>query len=758
MFVHFSVPGSENADAARITQAGRISADTSAPYTPISLSPPQTDTLSTTTTTAIAPLSPGLDNRTGGTLVKSILAEFSKLAPPEAPRTPSQTKDIDAIIEENYMIMTPKKNTFDFGEGAMVPSNHENENEENPYVEMTQGLTTSVLDPYELVTFGDTLETPQVPPQMEPLYMELHNPKLRTNTHDIQKDESIKKNDLPDILLPSSVQDSKSDSSDADDEASKDLESLYSANPRFSLSDVFRPASYYLGASQTALPEQDSSDSELVSPPPIPRSPPPMEDFDQPKQKQDKVKGDDLSLCSLQTDEGTSRIRTFSHSQNSDSDVEYVRKDIQRLFKRRPVSEEYRDEVESLDSEFNSTDIKKYLEKIDDDLVFTNKYHDYENMIVTKIKLSSPKILHTRELSKDSQGTTYLSDTSESAFLGSPQSGFDDIKPSEKEKYDYSLTSAPYYYSDLGLNTNALCGGGMLKLNNQRGTNNGGKRDITHIVNPIRGSLHNRPASNHTGDFSFGQPFKLANELATRSASVDFLNLTDKSGQIDKKNVYESDTLKRLKVPDMQNPQQRNVYPSKKDEKFVSDEDGIVRRTHSLEGLLENVLGDSEQQVDPNEGSYLWEEDSIWRERLRDASQRHTKSLDDLDCVGIANVTNSKMATSPKEPKSKKPPRAITRDVVYVNDTVYNMPVQEKFAKQPPEQSLSTTGTSTKQNAGSKSASFIIDREKLRQWDLMSSASSAGARATASAEVEFVGGGGDGNRASQPVAQEAGTS
>lgn len=102
---------------------------------------------------------------------------------------------------------------------------------------------------------------------------------------------------LPDILNSSStsVQQQKSDrdSSDADDEASKDLDSLDTPrHPRFSLSDTFRPASYYLGASSdralivlgsvpTSTAEQhDSSDSDLVSPPPIPTSPLPLDDFD----------------------------------------------------------------------------------------------------------------------------------------------------------------------------------------------------------------------------------------------------------------------------------------------------------------------------------------------------------------------------------------------------------------------------------------------------------------------------------------------
>jgi hypothetical protein len=103
---------------------------------------------------------------------------------------------------------------------------------------------------------------------------------------------------LPDILNSSSTsahQRSDRDSSDADDEASKDLDSLDTPrHPRFSLSDTFRPASYYLGASSVSdralmvlgnmptstVEQHDSSDSDLVSPPPIPTSPLPLDDFD----------------------------------------------------------------------------------------------------------------------------------------------------------------------------------------------------------------------------------------------------------------------------------------------------------------------------------------------------------------------------------------------------------------------------------------------------------------------------------------------
>nr|CAD7425490.1 unnamed protein product [Timema monikensis] len=104
---------------------------------------------------------------------------------------------------------------------------------------------------------------------------------------------------LPDILNLSNAASqnkppgkSDRDSSDADDEASKDLDSLDAPrHPRFSLSDTFRPASYYLGASSISgrammliggvtTEHHDSSDSDLVSPPPIPTSPPPLDELD----------------------------------------------------------------------------------------------------------------------------------------------------------------------------------------------------------------------------------------------------------------------------------------------------------------------------------------------------------------------------------------------------------------------------------------------------------------------------------------------
>lgn len=54
--------------------------------------------------------------------------------------------------------------------------------------------------------------------------------------------------------------------------------------------------------------------------------------------------------------------------------------------------------------------------------------------------------------------------------------------------------------------------------------------------------------------------------------------------------------------------------------------------------------------------------------------------------------------------------------MTYVNDNIYNMPVADKQQKEAEDEKTSKTDAKNKEN------SFIIDREKLRQWDLLSSA------------------------------------
>jgi hypothetical protein len=188
--------------------------------------------------------------------------------------------------------------------------------EENPYIEMSNALSSSSekIQPYDLALLSDKKDN------YEPLYMELaaqssslssdiglKEQKMQCDKTNVsntnkkvmpesaktatlsKKQARIKKrssHDLPDILKQSSQNYIKSESSsDADDEDVPSEPITLKSRTRFSLSDTFRPASYYLGASTSSSSVRknvplaeclDSSDSEIVPPPPIPSTSPPL--------------------------------------------------------------------------------------------------------------------------------------------------------------------------------------------------------------------------------------------------------------------------------------------------------------------------------------------------------------------------------------------------------------------------------------------------------------------------------------------------
>ncbi|XP_025415374.1 uncharacterized protein LOC112687055 isoform X3 [Sipha flava] len=160
----------------------------------------------------------------------------------------------DPNDEQYYLPMTPSKKSVleeDISKSKLVIVDAEDQ--EN-YVEMTQS-SKPILAP-----------SPKVDKKSHYEYIA-----YKTNSNYEPVYTEVKNKTLPDILKSSTNVNSsiKSDSSDADDEASKDLDSLDTpCHPRFSLSDTFRPASYYLGAA-TNEDTHDSSDSDLVSPPPM---------------------------------------------------------------------------------------------------------------------------------------------------------------------------------------------------------------------------------------------------------------------------------------------------------------------------------------------------------------------------------------------------------------------------------------------------------------------------------------------------------
>ncbi|XP_049884927.1 uncharacterized protein LOC126379948 isoform X1 [Pectinophora gossypiella] len=191
--------------------------------------------------------------------------------------------------EDHYLPMSPRKistiepahktilqnlSVFD----QSMPQGYE----DNPYVEMNIGNEEEDMQTYEIVCVNNG--------KVEPVYMELSNvtPKEKESEDVAPKtkfllDTASNFADTKDHTLKRASKGDRTskerfDCSDADDEASKDI-SLDTPFSRFSISDTFRPASYYLSSSRNITDMQDSSDSEILPPPPIPSSSPPCEEL-----------------------------------------------------------------------------------------------------------------------------------------------------------------------------------------------------------------------------------------------------------------------------------------------------------------------------------------------------------------------------------------------------------------------------------------------------------------------------------------------
>lgn len=288
--------------------------------------------------------SPALHLHLSETIISQSESQVNRSTPQSVKSKLEESKlRLSSSPEQHYMPMTPSKKppmtpvndvfSHTRNSSASQSFSAEVEGEESSYVEMTNGNIRSLLAPDSTQekgsssTLTDARNYCEISSEkdthyeflykassnnMEPLYMEV-NPLLeagkredsnqimldnlpitrREETEGAEQPPTPPRIALPDILSPTANTNGKpssvkSDSSDADDEASKDLDSLDAPrHPRFSLSDTFRPASYYLGASigdRTLIgmtaEHPDSSDSDLVSPPPIPTSPPPLDDLE----------------------------------------------------------------------------------------------------------------------------------------------------------------------------------------------------------------------------------------------------------------------------------------------------------------------------------------------------------------------------------------------------------------------------------------------------------------------------------------------
>ncbi|XP_026735340.1 uncharacterized protein LOC113499176 isoform X2 [Trichoplusia ni] len=342
--------------------------------------------------------------------------------------------------------------------------------------------------------------------------------------------------------------------------------------------------------------------------------------------------------------------------------------------------------------------------------------------------------------------------------------------------------SAPYYYSDLSSqeHINVLPTSHYLKntnlhrkLNNQRRRGPLHKKnDISHIHNPIRNNqlINSEPS------------FDLA--ASARSVSVEFLSAADKDPEIDMKNIYESTGGRNSKIPESMNLSglgcKRNSNNSSSQERSPDSNNinasSLIKlsstsmSSHCSGNSSNTVYYDAEADAGAYEnvicqGDRHWDEDSLWRDNLRRVSHRHARSMDDLDSMPAGTSLSTKInevcgMNSIKRIK-KDGLHKISRNVTYVNCDIQNRVLRNRESKSAflyncleEEQKLdendvyvslaenaemeqsdegvyeqlavdtnnSMISTNTISPAEERNKrKFEIDREKLRQWDLMSS-------------------------------------
>lgn len=814
----------------------------------------------------------------------------------EGPMTPINGSISFDMNEGHYLPMTPKKAIISSSASetsilAMDILNSLRSStdviEENPYIEMSSGVSNASEkqhhSAYELVMVSGKRES------NEPLYMEL----ATQNSHQVMSQKSTKKSspehgkstapasltkkrhsdksqsrikkrhDLPDILKQSQQTYGKSDSSsDADDE---DVSKEPLARTRFSLSDTFRPASYYLGASTSSSIHKniplaeclDSSDSEIVPPPPIPStSPPETEDifssenfntikrnsttsneiihhrtmsagnssqlsdrmmdinrtsrfslqdqlFKQQQQQPaassaylnaipqfEKLKNakhfSTASNCSINTDDGSNtssdfdlynKIKLQSPSISADSLNQSQSSLTESSPRPRPISSD--DDALFKFEEQNANDkLDQYLNKLEtSDLFFSKEQTTWLTQNLKTVGHLDPLALHYENINlleqqNNSQQKTMYYDSLEdvsskgdrggySGWVGSNKSlnnstnypleiihkksqsfpwmgeqkeviqplkeknlsihdalhqttgetidqdasstVFEMTQPSHSRNNSNLSDTAPYYYSDLASEA-------IEKLNNQRDLTKKNSNYISHIHNVINSNKQ--------------QLTSILKDQAEKEQAIDSRNIYEQgSGRLQK---FINKDESALLATDFAN------------NKIYYHEKNINVDNAAAAGSVDNLLYSKSENLDTStnvECDQQWEEDAIWRESLRRVSQRHARSLDDLD--RIESVTKARISDADKQwgittPTASKSRGKISRDVTYVNDEYQrSLPRKKKNFETPTTTSKLDENDVYVQLAPSATTPLEvyeilrddsnIERENIRQWDMMSS-------------------------------------
>jgi hypothetical protein len=284
---------------------------------------------------------------------------------------------------------------------------------------------------------------------------------------------------------------------------------------------------------------------------------------------------------------------------------------------------------------------------------------------------------------------------------------FEMTQPSHSRNNSNLSDSAPYYYSDLGSEA-------LEKLNNQRDLAKKNSTYISHIHNVINKQ----------------QLTSILKDQAEKEQGIDSRNIYEQgSGRLQKLiNKDESNSL--LSTTDFAN---NKIYYHEKNVNVDAAAAAAV-------GSIDNLLYSKSENLDTSknvECDQLWEEDAIWRESLRRVSQRHARSLDDLD--RIESVTKARISDADRQwgvmttSSSSKSRVKISREVTYVNDDYQrSLPRKKKNFATPPSTSskldendvyvqLAPSATSPSEVYEILRDDSNIDRENIRQWDMMSS-------------------------------------
>lgn len=591
----------------------------------------------------------------------------------------------------------------------------------------------------------------------EPLYMEVFSKeklKMEGNKKEFNNDNHSM---LPDILNSSNTtitvgvtSRQLNDNSDADDEASKELDPLdLPQHPRFSLSDTFRPASYYLGGGGNlgfSFEQPDSSDSDLVSPPPIPTNPIVLEgDFN--------ASLDLLPAMTTGKDAGWSENADLYR--NADENISLSENDSSLNSKSSIFS------LKELSSSLSMT--CKDTSDIESGESYSNRNGSFSMRPPFELENNYEK--HDIRFSDDNQNP--LCDATRDYSHIKQRSGSESVIPEVAtstnnivgviSNFDVHL-GAPYYYSDiLKMNENdkliddidlplsvTTCGNGTTigAINNSNISAASTVTTINTINNAMTSATLNNKREhnleNATSICKRNNVGKKVNRICNEKQGdkinsikmVDIKNnpytfQIDYKNPVDDKNIYNSDVFQnklrkvgyRSRTPDETLNQATNFYThcsnmrseadGDVDNRFiVTDSCQSNRRSRSFERLLDipKCTSDNDDEkcetVSHNFNSIskafctavdndLWEKDSAWRESLRKTSLRHARSLDDLDkddkqaTMKSGRQSADILSTEGTTRSSSASLKKITRDVTYVNDCVS---LQIRKAKQNPKE------------------------------------------------------------------------